>query len=151
MDKFWDRVIVKSDNECWEWQGPTAGKGYGFFCSNGKSEYAHRYSYSLRNGPIPSNIGYHGNCVCHTCDNPICVNPNHLFLGSNLDNVKDRDSKGKNPAGERNGQAKLKEKEVLEIRKLSEQGKTQQYIADIFGVTQSNVECIVNRKSWKNI
>lgn len=92
---FWEKVEKRENAECWIWQGTTRGKGYGSVRWNGRMEAAHRISWVLTHGPIPKGDGYHGTCVLHRCDNAICVNPEHLFLGSNHDNVLDRHQKGR--------------------------------------------------------
>jgi len=96
---FWERVDVKNTNECWEWAGNTRGNGklqYGMFCHKSKVHSAHRYSYLLHHGEIPSLVGdYRGSCICHTCDNTLCVNPKHLFVATHSENMKDKKNKGR--------------------------------------------------------
>ena len=90
---FWHYVDVKSDNECWNWLGCTTGgysKGYGRFKVNSKMELAHRVSWTNANGPIPQDMN-----VLHKCDNPLCVNPSHLYLGTQLDNASDKFRRGR--------------------------------------------------------
>lgn len=84
MKRFFNKVDVKSKEECWNWLASSRGKGYGAFKLNGKVVDAHRVSWILHNGEIPENI-----FICHKCDNPSCVNPDHLFLGTHSDNMND--------------------------------------------------------------
>lgn len=83
MKRFWDKVIVLDSESCWIWKSSTDGK-YGTFSLKNRLIKAHRFSYELSNGKIPE-----GHDICHKCDNPRCVNPTHLFLGTRLDNVRD--------------------------------------------------------------
>ena len=94
-DRFWKHVV--QGDGCWEWKGALDPKGYGRVAHNGKMVRAHRVAFALTYGPIPKGEGYHGTCVLHHCDNPPCVRPDHLFLGTNTDNIRDRDSKRRHP------------------------------------------------------
>lgn len=97
-EKFWMRVDVKAPHECWEWKGAKRGNEvceYGSFWVGGKHMAAHRYSWMIENGPFPEGGDGRGMCVCHSCDNPLCVNPKHLFIGTHTDNMKDKISKGR--------------------------------------------------------
>ena len=127
---------------CWIW---TRGLmcGYGQASINGVPIKAHRWMYSLKNGPIPE--GMH---VLHKCDNRACVNPTHLWIGTNADNMRDRDLKNRQPKGEANGGSVLTKSDVREIRKLIEQGKSQRYIAGLFDVDQTNIYQINVGKTW---
>lgn len=91
LNRFWNKVY-KTDS-CWLWIGSRLPTGYGTFRVGKKVKRAHRVSWELHNGPIIDG----SLLVCHTCDNPMCVNPDHLFLGTNLDNMRDRNAKGRNP------------------------------------------------------
>lgn len=151
-ERFWEKVKKAGPDECWEWQAAKQHGGYGFFGIAGKSIKAHRFSWELANGPIPKGEGYHGTCVCHKCDNPSCVNPNHLFLGTNKDNADDRDAKGrckaKGPLGERSGRSKLKAEQVVAIRN---DGRKVTEIARAYGVGHATIHRILNRICWAHI
>ena len=141
-DRLW--AMVDKSGECWT----TPGTGYGKVRIGGRDEptvSAHRLSYELANGPIPA-----GMQVLHRCDNPPCVRPGHLFLGSNLDNVADRVAKGRGAKGERLG-SKLTEPDVVEIRRLRSQGMLQREIAERFAVTQETVSLIVLGRRWAHV
>lgn len=89
-ENFWKHVCISESNECWIWQGTFLVKGYGVCTVEGKQVRAHRRSYELSFGEIPEGL-----IICHKCDNPKCVNPNHLFAGTHVDNAHDRDAKGR--------------------------------------------------------
>lgn len=94
-ERFWEKVDKRGPDDCWEWRNPSH-TGYATFCTDATTTVAvHRFSWELENGPIPEGDGYHGTCVCHRCDNPSCVNPAHLFLGSHQDNMRDMNEKGR--------------------------------------------------------
>ncbi len=92
-ERLWEKVDRSGD--CWIWKGAISNKGYGSFRFNNKTELAHRVAWILVNGPIPDGVGDHGTCVLHSCDNPRCVNPAHLFLGTQVDNINDMVRKGR--------------------------------------------------------
>jgi len=146
---FWDRVNRTAT--CWLWTGPLKEGRYGSFYFKGKGDRAHRVSWIIAWGDIPKGI-----CVLHKCDNTLCVNPEHLFLGTQLDNIKDRDNKGRcNPGvsfqkGSKHKNAKLTEESILEIRKLAS-SYTQKDLAKKFSVSIATVNFIVNRKTWTHI
>jgi hypothetical protein len=144
-ERFWAKVN-KTDG-CWEWIGATAS-GYGYFKCYEGNRNAHRVSWTIHNGQIPEKL-----MVLHHCDNKICVRPDHLFLGTAKDNALDLQSKGLDPfTGTKNSAAKLTEKQVLEIRERWPTYKgTQKELAAEYGVTQSRIWYIVNRKHWKHI
>ena len=154
--RFWDKV--NKTDYCWEWTSYfktdkrfKEGTTYGFFWLNGKRNCrAHRVSWEIHFGEIPE-----GMCVCHHCDNPKCVRPDHLFLGTMADNNKDMIKKGRGNVGapgKLNSSAKLTEKQVLEIRTLHQTGQmSQKNLGKMFNVTETNIVYIVKRKTWKNI
>ena len=133
-------------DKCQEWTGAKNENGYGRTCRNGKKQYAHRAAWEISFGPIPDGLK-----VCHKCDNPSCVNPTHLFLGTQRQNIQDASEKGRMTAGklgERNGNHKLTASEVIVIRQI---GGTTIEISKMFGVTQGRISRIRNRKEWKHI
>lgn len=149
VDRFWDSTHVASDDDCWEWQGPKSRKGYGrlFLGEYGCYQAAHRFSWELANGPIPD--GLH---VCHHCDNPSCVNPAHLFLGTNQDNHEDKMRKGRQSRGEHIHTAKLTAEQVVAIRRrYAEGGVLQQELADEYGVARAYMSRILSRQVWRHL
>lgn len=134
--RFWARVDRSNTCVgCWEWEGGRNSRGYGTVWFNGAVVQAHRAAWELTNGPIPADDTYHGVCVCHSCDNPKCCNPQHLFLGSNADNMKDMARKGR-------GRKKLTAEQIVEIRGLLLLKTSQREIARRFGVSQSIISNI---------
>ena len=135
---------IKIDvNGCWNWTGRRSRYGYGQFGKDAVG--AHRVSWTELRGPIPE-----GHFVCHSCDNPPCINPDHLFLGMPKDNTRDMIDKGrsKHPNGQDASTAKLTAENVAEIRKSA---LSQSEIARKFGITQSNVSRIRSRQSWNHL
>lgn len=145
--QLYDRTERKP-NGCIEWTGYRSPKGYGEIKVDGKMVKTHRQAWMLSGGPIPP-----GMQVLHRCDNPPCVNPDHLFLGTNLDNVADRVEKGRSARllGERATSAKLTEADVRAIRRMASLGMTNMEIAAEFNVSNQNVSQIVLRRTWKEI
>ena len=133
--------------DCWEWQGAIQTKGYGSFSiGNGKTALAHRVAYEIITGKeIPK-----GMCVLHKCDNRKCVNPDHLFLGSILDNNRDMLQKGRNAKGERNGRSKLTLEDVKRMRELHLDGNYPiKQLEEIFSVSRSSIRKIIKEDYWK--
>ncbi len=144
--RFWGIAEADEDPErCCLWQGHVNRKGYGFFSIKRKRYRAHRVAWTIDNGPVPD--GLH---VLHRCDTPGCVNPAHLFTGTNDDNVQDRGSKGRTAKGASNGRAKLTVQQVLQVRLLSGT-MTQKAIAALMGVCVATVCDIVRRKTWTHV
>lgn len=136
--------FVKTDG-CWNWMGARCRDGYGNFRLGNRTVGAQRITYMVYVGPIPDGL-----CVLHRCDNPACVNPAHLWLGTHTDNMRDSVSKGRftRAHGERNGNVKLTIEKVLEIRELIARGQTRYSVARKFGASWSNINSIVRGKTW---
>jgi hypothetical protein len=149
MQRFWDRVAMGGPDECWEWQGTRTRNGYGQIGINGKIIYTHRLAYTLSVGDPAGLI------VCHHCDNPPCCNPAHLYGGTRAMNSHDMVVRGRCRSrglpGDTNGAAKLKESDVIDIRKQAADGVPQRTIAAQYGVHQSMVYLIAKRKKWQHI
>lgn len=135
MQRFFTKVN-KIPNGCWEWTGGYHKFGYGRFANN----VAHRVSYAYHNGPIPKGL-----CVCHKCDNPKCVNPEHLFLGTRKDNNLDRTSKGRTFKGSQVTISRFTEQQVLDIRSSS---KSISELSKQYGVGYNTIWTIIKRKTW---
>jgi len=146
--RFWEYVNKKSKNECWEWKAKiNKTSGYGEISINGKSVLAHRFSYKIHFGKIPANY-----CICHKCDNKICVNPHHLFKGKPQDNSNDMKNKNRQALGEKHPFAKLTEKQVVEIRsKYIPKVYSYQKLANEFNVSKQTIYRTVLYKNWKHI
>lgn len=131
---------------CWIWMGATYGSGYGAISLNGRQQGAHRAMWEAVHGPLAS-----GALVCHRCDVPLCVNPAHLFAGSDAENAADRNAKGRQMRGRKHWCAKLTEADVRSVRDLIRSGVTQQSVADCFGVRQSQISRIALGHRWKGV
>ena len=139
------------DNGCWEWTGNKNQNNYGVMgvsSIDGLKQYkAHRLMYKIKNGDISNNF-----LVCHKCDNPSCCNPDHLFLGTYLDNINDRILKGRTVKGENQGSSKLRSEQINEIRnKYIPKKYTLKRLAKEYGVHHSTIYNVVKRVKWKHI
>lgn len=143
--RFHRHVTIFDTNECIEWTEMTDRDGYGRFSFDNRTMRAHRVSFELHNGPIP-----YGAVIRHTCDNPPCVNPMHLTIGSVTDNNRDRVVRDRSAKGERSGVAKLTADQVREIRSLHLVA-TREELARRFGVSVANIDKITARKTWRHI
>ena len=144
---FWSQV-AKGDG-CWVWTGLKNGDGYGSVWFGKRMDGTHRVAWTLTNGPIPD-----GMMVLHRCDNPPCCRPDHLFLGTQADNVRDMHAKGRarKAHGSACGMSKLTEEQVSEIRHRYAAGDVSQTkLAAEYGVSQVMVSQIVRRKTWTEV
>ena len=151
--RFWPKVDRSAGPDgCWLW---TAAKlfGYGVFTVGRKTMKAHRVAWELTNGPIPDGPGYHGTCVCHRCDVRACVNPSHMFLGTQGENMADRDAKGRQARqqGETHGGAKLSAEQVASMRSDRTAGMLLRELAAKYGVSESQAHRIVTGKRWAHV
>lgn len=146
--RFWKHVTIGQPDECWPWTGAHYSSGYGNVGVLDddlipRTRGAHRIAWELRVGPIPPGLS-----VLHRCDTPACVNPDHLFLGTHADNMADMVAKGREARGTRNGQAKLTEQQVGEIR-LAHGTIPFADLAARFGISRSQLARILNGERWR--
>jgi predicted XRE-type DNA-binding protein len=152
-EKFWAKVQRGQSHECWLWIGVRFPDGYGFMHRSSKPLLwwrAHCLSWEVHCGPIPNGL-----CVLHHCDNPSCVNPAHLYVGTRADNARDRAlrKRGKEHRqyGEANDNAKLREADVRRIIACLKAGQSQTAIARQFGIVQPHVSRIAHRRTWQHL
>jgi hypothetical protein len=148
--RFWSKVEKRGPDDCWNWRGtPHPTLGYGRFTSAGVTDGAHRWAYLLSKGVIPKGV-----YVCHQCDNRLCCNPGHLFLGSCADNIRDMHRKGRATTNRATGtahhNAKLTPDLVQRLRdEYAAGGVTQKALASRYGVNQATVSQIVRHEIWR--
>ena len=151
QDRFWEKV--DKSGACWLWRGAMYRRGYGVFRLNGKNLRAHKFSFEQQHGPIPA-----GMFVCHHCDTPRCVNPEHLFLGTPADNVRDMMAKGRarftGPTQprkhERHHFAKLSELSVQRLRIVG-RALTQERLAALLGMSKQAISAVQRRECWRDL
>lgn len=150
---FWSCVDISDDLDgCWEWTSTRTAAGYGVLGVRGRRIYAHRMSFELHHRALDD-----GEQACHSCDNPPCVNPGHLFAGTQLDNMRDMIRKGRrrpdsvSPRGEDHPAAKLTEGKVLAIRAAARSGVTRRELAERYGVSQGCIDGVVSRRKWGHV
>lgn len=147
LRRFWSNV--DKSGKCWIWTRGKTGAGYGHLRFNGKLTYAHRVAFELTYGAVLPGL-----FICHSCNNPPCCNPKHLWVGTPADNMSDRDRKGRQyingRPGEQNHNAKLTRIQVDEIRSIYAQGDySQRRLAEVFGISNGNIAAILQHKTWK--
>ena len=143
---FLDRICI-DNNGCWNWKKSKSKSGYACITWKGQKKRGNRISYQTFKGMIPEGL-----LVCHQCDNRLCLNPEHLFLGNQKENMRDAQKKNRSIKGEKVSISKLKEKEVLQIREMAKmREKSHEKIGEMFGVSQSTVSLIAKRLIWKHI
>lgn len=157
-ERFWSKVDRSSDEGCWPWTAGASAEGYGMFRTGGQHGLittANRMAYILTHGPLPDDED-----VCHSCDNPPCCRPSHLFRGTRAVNMQDAFRKGRSRGllvpgefrGERQGQSKLTDDAVREIRRRYAAGGVRQSdLAAEFGVSKSLISYVVSGKGWKHV
>ena len=174
---FWAKVDRRGHDECWPWLACRDRDGYGIVARRAwGTAFAHRIAWILAYGEIPAGL-----CACHSCDNPSCVNPTHLWLGTNADNIADRHAKGRDARGddiwarrepemhretmrawhrahpdkaargERSGTAKLSTDDVIAIRASFASGASKAELARVYGVTRAAIYLIVIRRNWAHV
>lgn len=147
IKRFWSKI--RKTRGCWWWTASTNPSGYGQLRFGKELKSAHRISYELTNGKIPKGL-----FVLHKCDNPSCVRPDHLFLGTPADNMRDMINKhrGNKPFGENHYFAKISEKDVIEIkRKYSLGNISTRKLATQYNIGKSQIHAIIVGKKWKHV
>ena len=149
IEPIFEKYVIKKDNDqCWEWSGPTFHAGYGQMWFDLKTMNASRVSWLIHNGPIENNLW-----VLHKCDNPVCTNPNHLYLGTCKDNVQDMIKKGRRNIayGSQRSHSKLCENIVKEIKSLLLGGVLLSNLATKYKVSISAISAIKTGRIWKHV
>lgn len=144
---FWGRVARGAPHVCWEWQAGKTDRGYGLFRWDGRNQRTHRIAFFLTHGRWPEPEG------CHTCDNPSCCNPAHIFEGTQADNMQDKQQKGRavGARGSQSGKAKLTEWAVCAIMARWLQGTPKKQIAREFNVSDFCIRSIISGRTWSHL
>jgi hypothetical protein len=145
--RFWSRVAIAGQAECWLWQGGGRRNGYGAIKIGGRMYSTHRIAYELKHGTTPPRTMF----VMHTCDIKKCVNPGHLVLGTSLDNVRDRDSKGRQSRGEAHYKTKLTNSDIEMIRSERSNGVPREVFVKMFNLSLTSITRITSGEDWKHI
>ncbi len=148
-NRFYAKVLIPNNDGCMLWAGCLTPKGYGSFRVKGKDTHASRFSYLLHCGNIPKNL-----CICHKCDNPACVSPEHLFIGTQKQNVMDMIKKNRQnyAKGSKIGLSKLNEEKVKNIKNLiGEKKLSLSEVSKIFNVSIRNIYKILQGKIWRHV
>ena len=144
-DRFWSKVDRGGPEDCWIWQASTKQSGHGQIRVGASPEYAHRVAFKLKvKDPGDKD-------VLHKCGNPACVNPSHLYLGDQADNLADASNRGRLPTGKNNAAAKLTEGDVLEIRNAYGPNKSMRSLADEYDVSPGTIHSIIHHKTWSDV
>lgn len=148
-DRLWSRILIASDDECWEWQGCRERQGYGRIWYGDGGVLTHRLAYILTNGEPPDDAPH----ILHRCDNPPCCNPAHLYAGTNAQNVADKMQRGrfKPNLGERHGNSKLTTDSVLSIRERFRGGESRDVLAAEYGIAPAYVNQLAARRAWRHV
>lgn len=144
--RFWSKVDIKDLFGCWEFQGSITEWGYGQIKSNGKMIKAHRFAWEFVFGKIPK-----GMQINHKCNNRRCCNVSHLYLGTAQQNVDDMTLAGRQARGEKHGKSRFTNSDIINIRKLNNDGYSKIEISEIYKTSASNIGSICRRKTWKHI
>lgn len=149
--RFWAKVDKRGPDECWEWTAGTQNE-YGKFYLKGRHVPAHRVSYELVKGPLPAPDARKKTHALHKCDNSLCVNPNHIFVGTHLDNMRDKVKKGRHVRGEKHPNSKLTRDDVIKMRNLRK-NKRLKYkdIARKFGISPGHACHVINGTCWPHV